>query len=219
MYPVERLCLPTFGAAHCAIVLRPATIPYIGKASRKSNEIRKVRVLSSLHDERLRATRLRRLHDYPAKDTMTVCFGQKLGGWIWERTLSVVGTVRWGSLASVCAVTLAACGAVETRGQRTSLSEGGFLARVPETEKQREFYAALPPNKLYGGVKNGRAFYVFKDEKTGVIYVGNEEDYQHYLVRARRLVAAYETTEAKIAAVGLDNDLQQSWDGSWSREN
>ncbi len=121
-------------------------------------------------------------------------------------------------IAFLCAsFVLGGCGAFESRTQRITLSESGFLARIPETEKQREFYVALPPYKLYGGVKNGQTFYVYKDEKAGVVYVGNEEDYQRYMVRVRRLVAFYETTEAKMAAYNMDNSIQQRWDGSLSR--
>lgn len=119
-------------------------------------------------------------------------------------------------VAFVCA-SLGGCGAFESRTQRITLSDSGFLARVPETERQRQFYAALPPYKLYGGVKNGLAFYAYKDEKAGVVYVGNEQDYQRYMGRVRRLVAYYETTEQKMVAHNMDNDLQQLWDGSWSQ--
>ena len=122
------------------------------------------------------------------------------------------------SLASICvSLVLGGCGAIERRAQRTSLSDSGFLARVPQTERQRDFYAALPPNELYWGVRNGQPFYVYKDAKTGVVYVGNEQDYQRYMVKVRRLVAYYETTEAKMVARQIDGSVQARWDGSWSR--
>ena len=124
------------------------------------------------------------------------------------------------SLASICAsLVLGGCGAIESRAQRTSLSDSGFLARVPQTERQRDFYAALPPYKLYQGVKNGRPFYVYKDEKAGVVYVGNEQDYQHYMAKVKRLIAYYETTEAKMVAHNIDESVQARWDGSWTREH
>jgi hypothetical protein len=124
------------------------------------------------------------------------------------------------SLASICvSLVLGGCGAIERRAQRTSLSDSGFLARVPQTERQRDFYAALPPAELYWGVRNGQPFYVYKDEKAGVVYVGNEQDYQRYMGRVRRLVAYYETTEAKMVARQIDGNVQARWDGSWSREN
>ena len=120
----------------------------------------------------------------------------------------------------VCALlALDGCGAIEKRAQRVSISESGFLARVPQTERQRDFYAALPPYELYQGVKNGRPFYVYKDEKAGVVYVGNEQDYQRYMGKVRRLVAYYETTEAKNVAHNIDENVQARWDGSWSRQN
>jgi hypothetical protein len=123
-------------------------------------------------------------------------------------------------IAFLCAsFAVGGCGAFESRTQRITLSESGFLARVPGTERQREFYAALPPYILYGGVKNGRTFYVYKDEKTGVVYVGNEQDYHHYMAKVRRLVAFYETTEAKMGAYDIDSESLQRWDGSWSRAN
>ena len=122
--------------------------------------------------------------------------------------------------ALACALlVLTGCGALESRTQRLTLSDSGFLARVPETERQRDFYAALPPYKLYWGVKNGRPFYVYKDEKAGVVYVGNEQDYQRYMVRVRRLIGHFETTEAKMVAYKIDDNVQARWDGSWSRVN
>jgi hypothetical protein len=121
--------------------------------------------------------------------------------------------------ALACSLLVSGCGAFESRTQRLTLSDSGFLARVPETERQRDFYAALPPYKLYAGVKNGQAFYVYKDEKEGVIYVGNEQDYHRYMVKVRRLIAYYETTEAKMVAQKMDDNIQSRWDGSWSRSN
>ena len=105
--------------------------------------------------------------------------------------------------------------AFEINTKITSLSEGGFVARVPETPKQREVYAALPPYRLLRGVVKGKAFYAYKDEKNGVVYVGTETEYQHYLEKVRRLVAAFETTEDKMVPQDMDSDLQWRWYGTW----
>ena len=68
--------------------------------------------------------------------------------------------------ALTCALlVLTGCGAFESRTQRLTLSDSGFLARLPETERQRDFYAALPPYKLYAGVENGQPFYVYKTRR------------------------------------------------------
>jgi hypothetical protein len=61
----------------------------------------------------------------------------------------------------------------------------------------------------------GNVFYAYKDEKNGVVYIGSEDNYQRYMERVRRLVAYYETTEAKMVAHDMDNDLQWRWHGSW----
>jgi hypothetical protein len=131
---------------------------------------------------------------------------------------------RWRIAAPIfvaaCAfLLLTGCEAFENRTQRLTLSDSGFLARLPETERQRDFYAALPPYELYGGVKNGQPFYVYKDEKAGVVYVGNEQDYQRYMAKVRRLIVYYETTEAKMIARQIDGNVQARWDGSWSPKN
>jgi hypothetical protein len=119
-------------------------------------------------------------------------------------------------VAAVCGfLILNGCAAFEIRTTTTVLSESGFLARVPETPKQREAYAALPPYKLHRGVTNGTVFYVYKDEKNGVVYIGTEQEYQRYMEKVRRLVAAYETTEQKMVAHDMDNDLAWRWYGSW----
>ena len=37
------------------------------------------------------------------------------------------------------------------------------------------------------------------------------------MVKVRRLIAYYETTEAKMVAHKIDENVQARWDGSWSR--
>ena len=109
------------------------------------------------------------------------------------------------------------CKAFEIRTQSNTLSESGFLARVPETPRQREAYAALPPYRLYKGFMRGEAFYAYKDEKNGVVYLGSERDYEYYMQRVRRLVAFYETTEDKMRAYDMESGVQSRWQGSWDQ--
>ena len=109
------------------------------------------------------------------------------------------------------------CTAFETDTKIRTLSENGFVARVPETPRQREAYAALTPYKLHRGVVRGSVFYAYKDEKNGVAYLGTEAEYPRYMERARRLIAAFEMTEEKMAAYDMDNDLQWRWYGLMGR--
>ena len=78
-------------------------------------------------------------------------------------------------------ILFASCASMETNNKTTSLlSEAGFHTRTPQTAKQIELYAALPGDKLERGTVKGKVFYVFKDEKAGVAYVGGEPEHQRY---------------------------------------
>ena len=69
---------------------------------------------------------------------------------------------------------------METNKTTSLLSVAGFRVRTPQTAKQKEFYAALPSNKLERATVKGKVFYVFKDEKGGVEYVGGEPERRRY---------------------------------------
>ena len=120
-----------------------------------------------------------------------------------------------GGIALCGCLVLSGCMGFQISTQKNNLSESGFLARMPQTPKQREAYVALPSYVLLRGVAGGNAFYVFKDEKAGAVYVGGEADYERYMVRVRTLVAYFETTEAKMAARDMDSNLQGLFYSSW----
>ena len=71
---------------------------------------------------------------------------------------------------------------VEHKGLR-SLKAAFWLAS-PKLKDSATFTLRCLPYELYWGVRNGQPFYVYKDEKAGVVYVGNEQDYQRYLVKS-----------------------------------
>ena len=72
------------------------------------------------------------------------------------------------------------CASMEPNKTTSLLSAAGFRMRTPQTAKEKELYAALPSNKLERGAMNGKVFYVFKDEKAGVEYVGGEKAHRRY---------------------------------------
>ena len=78
------------------------------------------------------------------------------------------------TLAACGIICFAGCASMETNKTTSLLSAAGFRVRTPQTAKQKEFYAALPSNKLERATVKGKVFYVFKDEKAGVEYVGGE---------------------------------------------
>jgi len=83
-------------------------------------------------------------------------------------------------LAASGVIFFAGCASMETNKTTSLLSVAGFRLRTPQTAKEKELYAALPSNKLERGTTKGKVFYVFKDEKAGVEYVGGEPEHRRY---------------------------------------
>jgi hypothetical protein len=85
-------------------------------------------------------------------------------------------------ISAACAIIfIASCASTETAQTTSLFSAAGFYTRTPQTAKQTELYAQLPSNKIEQGTAKGKVFYVFKDEKAGVAYVGGEAQHQKYL--------------------------------------
>src|SRR5215813_10594250 len=75
---------------------------------------------------------------------------------------------------------LTGCASMEANKTDPLLSQAGFRTRTPETAEQKEVFASLPSNKIEHATVKGKSFYVFKDEKTGVAYVGGHREHQRY---------------------------------------
>jgi hypothetical protein len=69
---------------------------------------------------------------------------------------------------------------METSNTKSLLVSAGFRSRTPQNKNQQEIYASLPSNKLERTTVKGKAYYVFKDEAAGVVYVGGEPEHQRY---------------------------------------
>jgi hypothetical protein len=103
----------------------------------------------------------------------------------------------------------AGCASMETDNPKSLLSEAGFRPHTPKTAKQKELYAALPNNKVERATVNGKVFYVFKDEKAGVAYVGGEPEHRRYQqLSMQRHVA-------QAAEEEMNPSLAVSWNNQW----
>jgi hypothetical protein len=85
-----------------------------------------------------------------------------------------------GSLIAICALVLAGCAAMESASQESLLQKAGFQSRTPTTAQQKAAYAKLPANQLHQVTLKGRTLYGYKDEKAGVVWLGNEAQYAEY---------------------------------------
>ena len=104
---------------------------------------------------------------------------------------------------------------MESANTTSLLSAAGFRARTPQTPQQQQIYAALPPYQVERAtVKGKEVFYVYKDEKAGLAYVGREQEYQRYQQLAIQQQIAQERYMAAQmqadAATGRLSDRQKS---------
>ena len=113
-------------------------------------------------------------------------------------------------ILAVCGIIfIAGCASMQTENTPSLLSQAGFHARTPQTAKQKELYASLPSNKLEHATVNGKGFYVFKDEKAGVAYVGGESAHRRYqqLCTQQHLAQAPEEE--------MSHPFGRSWSNQW----
>src|ERR1700759_3314106 len=84
-------------------------------------------------------------------------------------------------VAAAAVVSLfASCAELEANNTKSLLSAAGLHTLTPQTPLQKEVYTALPAYPVSLATGKGKKFYVFKDEKEGVAYVGHEMEYQKY---------------------------------------
>ena len=84
-------------------------------------------------------------------------------------------------IAALASLFLASCAGVGSANTTSLLTAAGFRAHTPQTPKQQQIYAALPPYQVERAAVPGKGvFYVYKDEKAGLAYIGREQEYQRY---------------------------------------
>jgi hypothetical protein len=117
-------------------------------------------------------------------------------------TLFVVGAGVFG---------LAGCTEMAANNTKSQLSAAGFQVRTPQTPKQQQLYAALPNQQIQRAHVNGKVFYVFKDEKEGVAYVGHEPEYQRY----QQLCIQQQIAQQYYMAAEMNSYYARGWYGAW----
>ena len=111
----------------------------------------------------------------------------------------------------VGAILVAACAGMTSANTESLLSAAGFRVRTPQTPKQQQIYAALPPYKVERATVNGKVFYVYKDEKSGVAYVGREPEYQQY----QQLAIQQQIAQDQYMAAEMDRQSALDWYGGF----
>ena len=112
---------------------------------------------------------------------------------------------------AVSTLFVAGCAEMGSGNTTSLLSAAGFRLRTPQTPKQQQMYAALPPYKVERATVQGHTFYVYKDEKAGVAYVGREQEYQNY----QQLAVQQQIAQDYYNAVAMDRAAAYGWYGAW----
>jgi hypothetical protein len=117
------------------------------------------------------------------------------------------------TIFAAAAATLFVAGCAEMGSENTTslLTAAGFRARTPQTPKQQQMYAALPPYKVERAIVKGKTFYVYKDEKAGVAYIGREQEYQRY----QQLAIQQQIAQNYYMAAEMDRAAAFGWYGAW----
>jgi hypothetical protein len=124
------------------------------------------------------------------------------------RTSNIV--ICLATLAGV--ILLAGCASMGSANTESLLTAAGFRAKTPQTPKQQQIYAALPPYQVQRATVKGQVFYVYKDEKAGVAYVGREQEYQRY----QQLAIQQQIAQNQIMAAEMEQQAAFDWYGGFA---
>jgi lipid II:glycine glycyltransferase (peptidoglycan interpeptide bridge formation enzyme) len=114
--------------------------------------------------------------------------------------------------AAAAALFVTGCAETESANTTSLLTAAGFRARTPQTPKQQQIYAALPPYQVERATVPGKGvFYVYKDEKAGLAYVGREQEYQRY----QQLAIQQQIAQNYYMAAEMDRAAAWGWYGAW----
>jgi len=113
--------------------------------------------------------------------------------------------------AAVSTLFVTGCAEVGSGNTTSLLTAAGFRARTPQTPRQQQIYAALPPYQVERATVKGHVFYVYKDEKAGIAYIGREAEYQRY----HQLAVQQQIAQNYYMAAEMDRAAAFGWYGAW----
>src|ERR1700719_3787701 len=115
-------------------------------------------------------------------------------------------------VAAAAALFVAGCAERGSANTTSLLSAAGFRARAPQTPTQQQIYAALPPYQVERATVPGKGvFYVYKDEKALLAYVGREQAYQRY----QQMAIQQQIAQNYYMAAEMDRAAAWGWYGAW----
>jgi glucose/arabinose dehydrogenase len=103
-------------------------------------------------------------------------------------------------------------GCASSREHKTEnlLSAAGFHTLTPTTPRQQATYSSLPPYKVQRREADGKVLYAYVDKKNGILYVGNENNYQRF----KQLGQEQKIADEQLEAAQMNQDASMNW-GYW----
>ena len=114
-------------------------------------------------------------------------------------------------VAAAIALFVGGCAEMGSGNTTSLLSAAGFHVVTPQTPKQQQLYAALPAYTVEHATVKGRSFYIYKDEKAGVAYVGRQPEYQRY----QQLCVQQQIAQNYYMAAEMNRAAAFGWYGAW----
>ncbi len=114
-------------------------------------------------------------------------------------------------VTAATALFVAGCAEMGSGNTTSLLSAAGFHVVTPQTPKQQQLYASLPPYQVEHATVKGKSFFVYKDEKAGVAYVGHQPEYQRY----QQLCIQQQIAQNYYMAAEMNRTAAFGWYGAW----
>jgi hypothetical protein len=121
-------------------------------------------------------------------------------------------TIVVSLIATLASLFFAGCASTESANTTSLLTSAGFRAHTPQTPKQQQIYAALPPYQVQRATVPGKGvFYVYKDQNAGLAYIGREAEYQRY----QQLAVQQQIAQNYYMAAQMEQAAAWQWYGAW----
>ena len=109
------------------------------------------------------------------------------------------------------ALGLIGCASVGSSNTKDLLTASGFQERTPQTAKQKELYANAPSYKVHRITADGKTFYAYKDEKSGLAYLGDKSNYERF----KYLSIQQDIADTNYQAAQMERDIARNWHGAY----
>ena len=112
---------------------------------------------------------------------------------------------------------LAGCASYDAQNKESLLIAAGFRSRTPATANQQAMFNRMTPYKLERRIRHDKVLYAYADKEKNTVYIGGENEYQHYKQLALQQSIAQDQLEAAQIneESSMYNDFGPYW-GPWN---